>query len=142
MFDFDYSPELFSMHFILHQMHSGIPGCDERGIEMASLLQMVNKRITILLMLPLLGHLPIVLFIQPSCSFKSTIPSDREHSGLWSDNPPICSKYRQKVCKTLQPPIEGERSPEVHCPYLNQGWVQAGMTSQSLSKPSPIHIEI
>lgn len=67
MLDFDYSPELFSMHFILYQMHSGIPGRDERGIEMVSLLQMVNKRITTLLILPLLANYLL------SCSFSQAV---------------------------------------------------------------------
>lgn len=40
------------------------------------------------------------------------------------------------------PPTEGKRSPEVHNPYLSQGWIQAGMSSWCSSKPSPIHIEI
>lgn len=38
--------------------------------------------------------------------------------------------------------MEEKRSPEVHYPYLNQGWIQAGRTSWCSSKPSPIHIEI
>lgn len=78
------------------------------------------------------------LFIPPKYTPHSIkiVTEDRKKSS---------SRRRQEKyqMKCLPSSIHGKKkSPEVHCPYLNQGQIQAGMTSWCLSKPSSIHIEI